>query len=59
MGTGGDAPMTDEKLNDLANYFMSRPDLHGKVTLEQFIAHPDWFGYEVPISEIEEMECCF
>lgn len=51
---------TDEELDELGSYFVSEGLFYSRgVNFEQFIYHPDLFGYEVPISEIEEMECCF
>ena len=52
---------TDEELDELGSYFVSEGLFYSRgVNFEQFIHHPDLFGYELPISEIAEIEeCCF
>lgn len=46
----------DEHINELADYFMMRKDLHGVVTLEQFIKAPVRYKWIPPVCEEEELE---
>lgn len=48
--------LPDEQLDALADYFMSRTDLHGKVTLSQFLHDPE--RYKKTTDE-ESLENCF
>lgn len=51
--------ITDEQLNYMAEYYLSNKDLKKRASFEQFLAHPTWYGYEVPVEDIPELDFCF
>lgn len=52
--------LSDEELDELGSFFVSEGLFYARgVMFEQFIHNPNRYGYELPVSEIQEMECCF
>lgn len=49
----------DEVVDYMADYYLSREDLHEQINFEQFIRRPLAYGFVPPMIKEEEMECSY